>query len=195
MTKISGLPEDTSPTSDDWTVSVDNTTGSTKKVKWLNLGALFSSAILPLVYPVGSIYTETTGTNPATTFGFGTWASYAQGAALVGVAASGTFANPGTVVGAETHVQTWSEMPQHYHGVNDPGHSHGIDWSGDSPVRTSAGGTNNRVAIGGSGQQLQFGGGAIQGSGTGISTQNAGASSAMSLVQPSIPVFIWRRTA
>jgi Collagen triple helix repeat (20 copies). len=37
------------------------------------------------VYPVGSIYIEITGVNPATTFGFGTWAAFGSGKVLVGV--------------------------------------------------------------------------------------------------------------
>lgn len=195
MTKITGLPEHTNPASADYTVTVDTTSGATKKVKWSNLGSLFQSAILPFVYPVGSVYVETTGTNPNTTFGFGTWTAYAQGAALVGVAATGTFANAGTVVGSETHTLTVGEMPSHNHSINDPGHNHGIDWGGNSPVVTSPGGTNNRVAIGGSGQQLQWGYGGVLGNGTGISVNSNGGGAAHSIVQPSIPVFIWKRTA
>lgn len=195
MTKISGLPEDTTPTTDDWTVSVDNATGSTRKVKWLNLGSLFSAAILPLAYPVGSVYIETTGTNPNTTLGFGTWTAYAQGQALVGVAPTGQFSTAGTPVGSETHKLTTAEMPSHSHGVNDPGHGHGINWGGNSPVTTSPGGTNNRVAVGGSGQQLQWGGGSVDPSGTGIGIYNAGGDGAHSIVQPSMPVYVWKRTA
>lgn len=39
---------------------------------------------LQQVYPVGSVYIETLGVNPATTFGFGTWAAKGQGKVLVG---------------------------------------------------------------------------------------------------------------
>ena len=37
------------------------------------------------IYPVGSIYTTTNGTNPATTLGFGTWQSIGSGRVLMGV--------------------------------------------------------------------------------------------------------------
>lgn len=37
------------------------------------------------VYPVGCIYTSTVSTNPATVFGFGTWAAFGAGRVLVGV--------------------------------------------------------------------------------------------------------------
>lgn len=41
MPKISGLPEDTSPTTDDFAISLDNGTTTTKKAKWLNIINLF----------------------------------------------------------------------------------------------------------------------------------------------------------
>lgn len=44
-----------------------------------------SSLTLSQVYPIGSIYTEVTGTNPATTFGMGTWVSFGAGRVLVGL--------------------------------------------------------------------------------------------------------------
>src|SRR3989304_4166076 len=37
------------------------------------------------VYPIGSIYTEITGVNPATTFGFGTWSAFGAGKVLIGL--------------------------------------------------------------------------------------------------------------
>jgi hypothetical protein len=44
----------------------------------------FVQAALQAVYPVGSIYTSTVATNPATTFGFGTWTAFGAGKVLVG---------------------------------------------------------------------------------------------------------------
>lgn len=43
MTKISAYGEDTSPTTDDFIVTVDTGSGTTKKVKILNLGQLFAT--------------------------------------------------------------------------------------------------------------------------------------------------------
>lgn len=40
MTKISGFPEDTGPTTDDFVLGVDTGTSTTKKVKWLNAATL-----------------------------------------------------------------------------------------------------------------------------------------------------------
>jgi microcystin-dependent protein len=186
MTKISGLPEDTAPSSDDWTVSVDNATSSTKKVKWLNLASLFSTTILPLVYPVNSTYIETSGVNPATTFGFGTWVAYAQGQALVGVAATGTFSVAGSAVGSETHALTINEMPSHTH--IDAGHTHN-GGSGYQYVMNASGG-----AVG-----YASGPNGLNASGTTASGQaslsSTGNGAAHSVVQPSMPVYVWKRTA
>jgi hypothetical protein len=44
----------------------------------------FVQAALQAVYPVGSIYISTSATNPATTFGFGTWTAFGAGRAIVG---------------------------------------------------------------------------------------------------------------
>lgn len=50
MTKISGFPEDTSPTTDDFLLGVDSGTSTTKKVKWLNvISMIFGNA------PTGSL--------------------------------------------------------------------------------------------------------------------------------------------
>lgn len=43
MPKTSGLPEDTQPTSDDFSISLDSGTGVLKKVKWQNLRKLFAT--------------------------------------------------------------------------------------------------------------------------------------------------------
>ena|SRR3990167_363998 len=99
-----------------------------------------------LVYPVGSIYASIVSTNPATLFGFGTWAAFGAGRVLVGldatdpdfdvsketggaktVAAIGTNSVPtftGSALG--THAHDYSDIVQHTHAVNvtDNGHNH-----------------------------------------------------------------------
>ena len=44
----------------------------------------FVQAAISAAYPVGSIYISTIATNPATTFGFGTWVEFGAGKVLVG---------------------------------------------------------------------------------------------------------------
>jgi len=53
----------------------------------LSLGSVTKA--LSALYPVNSIYMEISGTNPATTFGFGTWSAYGAGRVLIG-AGTGT---------------------------------------------------------------------------------------------------------
>lgn len=87
----------------------------------------------------------------------------------------------GSVGGSATHVETVSEMAQHNHTVADPGHTH------------TTGATT--AAIGGAITVLQppGTGAATASAQTGITLGNAGSSSAMSLLQPSmILVYILR---
>jgi hypothetical protein len=43
MSKISGYGQDTAPTSDDYTIQVDGTTSTNKRVTWASLRSIFSS--------------------------------------------------------------------------------------------------------------------------------------------------------
>lgn len=200
MTKISGLSEDTTPTSDDFVPGLDTTSSSTKKVKWANLANMIQGLIMPFVYPVGVIYVTTDNTNPATTFGFGTWTAYAQGQALVGVAPAGTFAGVGTVVGAETVTLDSTMIPAHTHsgGTSYVGdHKH---WTldGAGAVAIAAGSTNH-LTLSGTAQQITWGA-TVTGAAGGHShsfTTDGGAVGGQSHnnIQPSITVYCWKRTA
>lgn len=53
----------------------------------------FVQAVVQALYPIGSIYSSTSATNPQATFGFGTWIAYAAGRVLVG--AGGAFSGTG----------------------------------------------------------------------------------------------------
>ena len=116
-------------------------------------------------------------TNPATLLGMGTWVAYATGQVLVGIEGSGTFDALDESLGAETsttgsHTLTTSEMPAHTHeivagGINGAGAdtSYSSANTGDNLVSTSTGG----------------GGGHTHGS--------------TPTLQPSVTVYIWKRTA
>lgn len=71
--------------------------------------------VLKKAYPVGCIYVSTVSTNPNTLFGFGTWEAFGAGRVLVGKASSGTFATAGATMGEEAHTLTVAEMPSHSH--------------------------------------------------------------------------------
>ena len=67
------------------------------------------ASALSAMYPIGSVYTNTTDdTNPATLFGFGTWVALPN-VFLVGKG-SGTFATIGATGGEETHQLSASEQ-------------------------------------------------------------------------------------
>ena len=67
--------------------------------------------ILPIVYPVGSIYISTINTNPATLFGFGSWEMIPD----VFLLGAGNLYAGGATGGEVNHILTTSEMPSHTH--------------------------------------------------------------------------------
>jgi len=132
--------------------------------------ALTAATINALVYPVGSIYfNATVSTNPATLLGFGTWVAYAAGRVPVGKAASGTFDTLGEEQGAETHTLSVAELPAHTHSYDRQNTSTDAISIHDI-VRTTGG---NSSATSGS----------------------TGSGTAHNNIQPSITVYMWRRTA
>ena len=86
----------------------------------------------------------------------------------------------GGVGGSEYHVLAVNEMPQHNHGVNDPGHTHtfsggnGAPWGGGSGSSAGGGSTFAMNTV------------TIQAATTNISIQNAGNGAAHAIVQPTI---------
>ena len=67
-------------------------------------------------YPVGSIYTSISPTNPATLLGVGTWVAFASGRTLVGLDSGQTeFDIVEETGGSKTHTLTEAEMPSHTH--------------------------------------------------------------------------------
>jgi hypothetical protein len=128
-------------------------------------------SILSSVYPIGSIYTATVSTSPATLFGFGTWSAFGAGRVLVGKATSGTFVTAGATGGEETHLLTAAEsgLPAHYHTTNAGA---GTGRAGESPPPC------------------------LYTPGTPTSTAGPlNAVSAHNNLQPYIVVYMWQRTA
>jgi microcystin-dependent protein len=98
---------------------VDVIAGATKKAT--------AAEILKLVYPVGSLYFGTTPTDPATLFGFGTWAAFGAGRVPVGFdGADLDFDTDEKTGGAKSVTLTAAQSgaPAHTHPVTDPGHTH-----------------------------------------------------------------------
>jgi microcystin-dependent protein len=153
--------------------------------------------IMDVVYPVGSIFCSVSATNPGTYFG-GTWVAYAAGRVLVGVGSNGESTwTEGETQGSETHTLTTGEMPSHTHGAGsyaadtDGSHNHSYysanEAAGGGTKNTSVGVTNadntHNTSSGGAHTHPVSG-----------TSASAGSGSAHNNLQPSIGVYIWRRT-
>ena len=122
-------------------------------------------------YKVGDLYLTTNRDNPSLTLGYGTWARYAEGRALVGFSSSTSNSIPewvkngGQVYGSYDHTLTTEEIPSH---------SHQYFRDNIGGPTASAGGSNKG----------QMG-----------DTTKTGGDKPHNNVQPSIVVFVWKRTA
>lgn len=135
------------------------------------------TSLLGVVYPVGCVYTETTGTNPATTFGFGTWTAFGGGRVLIGNGTSDATYNAGATGGESNHQLTVAEMPAHTHAVQDTG---GFNVAANQLTSPAAGGTGMFVRNGSQGN---------------VSALTTGGDGTHNNLQPYIVVYIWKRTA
>jgi len=146
-----------------------------------------ADADLSNVYPVGSIYISTVSTNPNTLFGFGTWVAYGEGRVLVGKEASGTFGTAGAEVGSETVDSSHTHSLSTGHArINNAGGVGGMLQRVSVPSWTP----NARVSAGEGGYSTATTGGTALGG----DTDSAGDET-LDIVQPSIVVYMWNRTA
>ena len=133
------------------------------------VAAITPAFINNLVYPVGSIYTNmAVSTNPASLLGMGTWVAYAEGRVLVGKQASGTFDTLNENLGAETTTLSIAQIPAHTHTINF---------------------TNQGDAFGGTPAM------SVQAGGNTKTTSSTGSGEAHTNLQPSVTVYMWKRTA
>ena len=122
-------------------------------------------------------------TNPATLLGFGTWAAYAEGRVLVGFQSSGTFDALDESLGAETasasttgsHTLSIAEMPAHTH----------------TTVNSNSDSGSGKPASGGDSPE----GAAHTSESTGGGEGHTHTTPAVSTLQPSKTLYIWKRTA
>jgi len=130
------------------------------------------------VYPVGSIYMTTVGTNPGTLFG-GTWVAWGSGRVPVGVNTADTDFNAVEKTGGEkTHTLTVAELPLHDHTI---------------PLYWGTGSTEGERALtqglDNSNQKM------YQGEANRPHTTVTGNEQAHNNLQPYITCYMWRRTA
>lgn len=138
-------------------------------------------------YPVGSIYMNaSSGTNPATLLGFGTWASFGAGRVLVGIDSTDTdFDTAEETGGSKTHTLTEAELPAHHHKL--------IANADSNSDLTAANQIARRDLTGSHDQEYDLHGTAT--AATLGKSSEVGSGSAHNNVQPYIVVYMWKRTA
>ena len=142
----------------------------------------FVTTALRTIYPIGSIYTSTVATNPATLFGFGTWVAYGAGRVLVGHSGSGLY------IAGNTGGSADAVLVSHTHTLTDPGHTHQAS-GGTAYVGTVA------LEAGAQGGSSPNGAVALQSATTGITMATVGVSATNANLQPYVVVYMWNRTA
>jgi hypothetical protein len=156
----------------------------------------FVTTALQSVYPVGSIYTATVATNPATLFGFGTWVAFGAGRVLLGN--GGGFSAGATGGSADAIVVSHSHSASSSASVTDPGHAHSLQNLGSAQAGPDNGGAPVSVATGWTtGRNPGPTNAATTGISVGVSTtvNSTGSSGTNANLQPYIVVYMWNRTA
>ena len=151
----------------------------------LNAVAAQATAALQAQYPVGALLMNTTGANPNSYLGFGTWQSFGEGRVLIG-------SGGGQVLGSTGGSNTQS--------VPLPAHTHGI-------FASEAGGPQNGITNRNQTTQLGSSTGndfsylpvqasvPVTGSFLGSTSQEGSAGASVDVRQPFITVAIFRRSA
>jgi hypothetical protein len=175
----------------------DNVLPTEKAIKtYVNAQILASKKDL---YPIGSIFTSAssshnTPSNVASALGFGTWQAYGHGRVLVGKANSGTFSTAGSTTGAETITLSDTQVP-----VRD--HKHFVFRNGEVPFNigavTSSTATASYGHDGSESYNARKSASSFQAPNVGLTSipETNPSVSAHSNLQPSVVVYMWKRTA
>jgi hypothetical protein len=148
--------------------------------------------VLQHLYPIGSIYINAgVSTNPATLFGFGTWAAFGAGRVMVGLNGSDTLfdtleetgGSKDSVVVSHTHAATVTETAHTHTYI---GHT-GLFSGGENSITVM----NDAAGTGGTESFT------TNSTATGITVANStvGSSGTNANLQPYITVAMWKRTA
>lgn len=153
------------------TANAGTNTTQVATTAFVTAATLTAAVINALVYPVGSIYFNmAVATNPGTLLGMGTWVAYGAGRVLVGKAASGTFDTLNEELGSETdsHALSIAELPAHTHTLLGGGFDGS---SGAEPGSTRSSGLGE------------------------VGSTGSGSAHTHDILQPSVTVYMWKRTA
>lgn len=162
--------------------------------------------LMPYIYPVGSLYYNAVdNTNPSDLLGFGTWVAYAGGRVPVGYSegdslfgtAEGVYGYRDAVLVGHSHTvsssTTTSTNGEHTHPVQvskrgdlGAGERCAINAVGDYASCNTPGASFGNTRSGGSHSHT------VSMSGT---TSTSGTSATNANIQPSVTVYIWKRTA
>jgi hypothetical protein len=141
---------------------------------------------LATIYPVGSIYTSTVSTNPATLFGFGTWVAFGAGRVLIGdgggYSAGATGGSADAITVSHTHTATST--------VTDPGHLHTY-----SALTTNFRPASGSPVNGDTAPATNSTNSATTGISVATSISTTGSSGTGANLQPYVVVYMWNRTA
>jgi hypothetical protein len=171
---------------------LDATDGLVNAVSVVNGGTGVNNAtaltllIGNVAFPIGSIYSATVATNPATLLGFGTWVSFGAGRVLIGngggFTAGATGGSADAIVVSHTHTATSV--------VTDPGHRHTTQVNTSNGVST----TGFQDGLTATARVVNT---TIVATGVTVSTSNAatGSSGTGANLPPYIVVYMWTRTA
>jgi hypothetical protein len=150
----------------------------------------FVQAALQLLYPVGTIYTNSSvSTNPATLLGFGTWTAFAAGRVMVGFNSGNALFDTAEETGGSADAITVSHTHTATSTVTDPSHAHNYTFKSNTGG-TTAGGDPNSVA-----NTTATTSSAVTGISVATSVASAGSSGTNANYQPYITVYMWKRTA
>lgn len=159
------------------TSSKNGMMSSQDKIKLDGISDIMSQAILDAdkrKYPIGTLEFNTSGINPLTYLGFGTWVAWGSGRVPVGVNMSDSnFSTVEKTGGSNTVTLNEQQIPSHRHGVR-------IQWAdGDGNVSfNTISATKGNLKV-------------DQGNGTSL----AGGGQAHNNLQPYITCYMWKRTA
>jgi hypothetical protein len=155
-------------------------------------GVTSLAALGSIFYPVGSIYSSTSSTNPGTSMGFGTWTAFGAGRVLIGngggFTAGSTGGSADAVTVSHTHTASTASNGGHTH-TNDQGGSlvggpYG-SYAGQYSAEEGGGAPNNYF------NSMQTAGAHTHT----VTVDSTGSSGTNANLQPYIVVYMWERTA
>jgi hypothetical protein len=143
-------------------------------------------------WPVGSVFITVSATAPATLLGGGTWEAIGTGRVLVGLDSGDTdFDTVEETGGAKTQTIGASNLPQLSVAITDPGHVH----DENAPTSASSGAVRFATDTNASGTVDSTLDTASATTGITATANTGGANNPLSIVQPYLVVYMYKRTA